>query len=98
MRQHSSMLITAILLCLFLLPAPAAAQTDAPQQGATQKLQETLDAILNVLLDPTLRQEQNKAQRMEKVQAPFPAALCRAHLLRARTRQTLERAHRNRTR
>lgn len=70
MRNISSALIAAVLLSLFLLPAPAAAQTDPPQ-GATQMLQETLDAILNVFLDPTLRQEQNKAQRMEKVQALF---------------------------
>lgn len=70
MRQHASMLITAILLCLFLMPAPAAAQTDPPQ-GATQMLKENLDSILNVLLDPTLRQEQYKAQRMEKVSGLF---------------------------
>jgi phospholipid transport system substrate-binding protein len=71
MRQHSSMLITAILLCLFLMPAPAAVLAFSQQQGATQELKTTLDAILNVLLDPALRQEQHKAQRMEKVQALF---------------------------
>ena len=70
MRHHVSTLITAFLLCLFLMPAPATAQPDPPQ-GATQELKETLDAILNVLLDPALRQEQHKAQRMEKVQALF---------------------------
>ena len=71
MRHISSVLITAVLLSLFLLPAPAAVLASSPQQGATQELKGTLDSILNVLLDPALRQEQYKAQRMEKVQALF---------------------------
>jgi len=71
MRNISSALIAAVLLSLFLLPAPAAVLASSPQQGATQELKTTLDAILNVLLDPALRQEQHKAQRMEKVQALF---------------------------
>jgi len=71
MRANSSKIIMAILFSLVLLPASAAAQTEEPQQGATQQLKTTLNDILNVLLDPTLRQEQHKAQRMQKVQALF---------------------------
>jgi len=71
MRANSSKIIMAILFCLVLLPASAATQTEPPQQGATQHLKTTLTDILNVLLDPTLRQEQHKAQRMEKVRELF---------------------------
>jgi phospholipid transport system substrate-binding protein len=71
MRANSSKIIMAILFSLVLLPASAAAQTEEPQQGATQQLKTTLTDILNVLLDPTLRQEQHKAQRMEKVRDLF---------------------------
>jgi phospholipid transport system substrate-binding protein len=71
MRANVSKIIMAILFSLILLPASAAAQTEPPLQGATQQLKTTLTDILNVLLDPTLRQEQHKAQRMEKVRALF---------------------------
>jgi len=71
MRHYSPMLIPVLLLGLLLLPAYAAAQ-DAPlQPGATQQLKTTLDEILNVLLDPTLRQQQNKTLRMKKVSCLF---------------------------
>jgi phospholipid transport system substrate-binding protein len=75
MRQYVSVLITAILLGLCLLPALAAAQTTPqatpPQEGATQQLQATLDSILSVLLDPRLREDQHKTQRMGKVSHLF---------------------------
>jgi len=71
MRHISSALIAAVLLSLLLLPAPATVLASSQQQSATQELKTTLDAILNVLLDPALRQEQHKTQRMEKVQALF---------------------------
>ncbi len=71
MRANVSKIIIAIVFSLVLLPASAAAQTEPPQQGATQQLKTTLNEILNVLLDPTLRQEQNKTERMQKVQALF---------------------------
>ena len=75
MRHYISVLITAILLSLCLLPAPSRAQTTPqatpPQQGASQELQATLDSILNVLLDPRLRDDQHKTQRMGKVSHLF---------------------------
>jgi len=71
MRHHASKLITAILFSLILLSGTTMAQEAAPQQGATQQLKVTLDAILNTLLDPTLRKEENKAQRMETVSCLF---------------------------
>jgi len=71
MRACSAKLITALLFSLILLPATATAQEAPLQQGATQQLKVTLDSILNILLDPTLQKEENKAQRMETVSCLF---------------------------
>jgi len=70
MRTFPAKLITALLFVLILLPGFTVAQ-DAPPQGASEKLKTTLDSILNILLDPTLQKEENKAQRMETVSSLF---------------------------
>ncbi len=70
MQNKSLKLITAILFSLVLMPASTIAQ-EAPQQGATQQLKVTLDSILNILLDPALSKEENKAQRMATVSCLF---------------------------
>ncbi len=71
MRANLSKLITAILFCLIMLPASAAAQEVTSQSGAMQQLRITLDSILFILLDPNLKVEQHKSQRMEMVRALF---------------------------
>lgn len=71
MRRHTSVLIAITMLGFFILPGPAAAQEASSQPGATQQLKITLDAILHILLDPKLKDEQHKAQRMDMVQALF---------------------------
>jgi phospholipid transport system substrate-binding protein len=75
MRTHLSALMTALLTCL-LLTAPAALVASSPESaspaepGATRVVQESLDAILTVLLDPELRKN-DPVGRMKTVQALF---------------------------
>ena len=72
MRRHTLIFIAITMLGIFILPGPAKAQeTAAALPGATQQLKITLDAILDILLDPKLKDEQHKAQRMDMVQALF---------------------------